>query len=636
MSINGGQRDQPGFSLDMDRKILWRDGEVVPLPPKAAEILCVLARHRGEVVTKTELLDAVWGDSFVEESVISNNIYLLRKTLTELTGVKGLIQTVPRRGYRFGETGSDGTGLVLAHHVFEQTIIRDAAAEPYVSEIGDRSPRGHRTFASPLRLTMASLAAVLAALAIIGWQYRKPSAPTNIRSMAVLQLKPLGTDAGDSDKALGLGLSEALATRVGASRNLVVRPLGSVDQTDPLEAGRKMQVDAVLAGTFQRDSDRIRITMRLLRVSDGSQIWSGTFNESQRDIFKLQDALSEQAANALAVTLNQQQRQMILKRYTANVEAYEAYLRGRYLYSQGEAKDGAYDRAIVEFKHSLELDPNYALAYTGLADAYARKGNNSRGKERRDLYEEAKANAIKALALDEDLAEAHVAKGWIDRIYDWNWAESEKHFLRAVELAPNEARNYHLYAFLLITLGRTAEGVENAHRAMELDPIGKASVYAYALYCDRQFDRSIAEFNKILGISPDVTVWRGLASAYVSAGRPEDAIRLYEQAPPERRDDFTLKIYMPMAYRAAGRMPDAANLLAELEETSLPIPERSTNMAALYSELGRREEALRLLRQAIEVRDDRLMWIKTNPHFDNLRSEPEFQEILRKMNLASS
>jgi serine/threonine-protein kinase len=482
-------------------------------------------------------------------------------------------------------------------------------------------------------LTAASFFAVVAALAIIGWQYRSIPASSNMKTMAVLQLRPLAGGVTESDRALGMGLTDAIATRIGASRNVIVRPVSITETGDPLETGRMSQVDGVLDGTFQRDGDRIRISMRLLQVSDGRQIWSGTFNESEKDIFKLQDALSEQAAGALAINLNQQQREMILKRYTANVEAYQAYLRGRYLYSNGDARIEDYDRAVVEFDRSLKLDPNYALAYTGLADAYARKGNNSAGNDRRDFYEKAKANAIKALALDDDLSEAHLAKGWIDRIYDWNWAESEKHFTRAIELAPNESRNYHLYAFLLITLGRTAEGVEKAKRAMELDPVRKASVYAYALSCDRRFDESIAEYNKILGVSPDVTVWRGLVEAYVSAGKPAEALAVYERAPKAQQDEFAIQVYLPIAYSRLGDRSRSDEMLQDLERRSTERPERSVRLAITYAGIGRNGDAFNALERALAIRDDRLMWIKTNPTFDPLRNDPRYMEILRKMGL---
>jgi DNA-binding winged helix-turn-helix (wHTH) protein/TolB-like protein/Tfp pilus assembly protein PilF len=644
---NGGNGKFEGFSVDVNRKVLLRGGEIVDLPPKAVEMLIVLLRNRGKVVTKQELLDSVWGDAFVEESVLSNNVYMLRKAIGEIEPGKQLIRTVPRRGYKFEDSFDDPSSeFVLEHHVFEQTLIEDVSA-PEPAQIYRPAGASALAAASITRKWYArpALAAGTIALLVIASsfgarQWSQPSTTTDattIRSIAVLPLRPIG--GAENDQVVALGLADALITQLGASKRLVIRPMSSVasyagKEFDPVDAGRKLGSDAVLEGTFQRSYDRFRVTARLIRVSDGSQIWAGTFNDTKSDIFALQDAIATDAAKALIANISQQDRDMVLRRYKTNGDAYDAYLRGRFHYhSSNPATDERLRNAAEEFDKALSFDPNYALAYAGLADAYARLGNSASDTNRKPFYEKARANAVKALELDDNLAETHAAIGWINRIYDWNWPESETHLRRAVELAPNDARFYHLLSFLQITLGQTKEAVETARRARDLDPVNKTSVYAFALMSDRQFDAGIAEDMKVLDVTGDLTIWRALVGAYVAAGKPAEALAIYERTPAAQKDEFAIRIYLPLIYGQLGDKARSDVELKKLEASAQNTEGRTVRLSSIYAALGHTDHALSSLERGLAARDDRMMWVKTNPLFDGIRKEPRFRKLIAEMNL---
>lgn len=635
------------FQLDADKKLLWHDGELVALPPKAIELLAALMEKPGEVVTKNELLERVWGETFVEESVLSNNIYLLRKTLTELGAEKNLIQTVPRRGYRFvNAVAAENAELVLEHHVFEQTTVEiETATEnetggAFVSSL-PAAPKSSFRQPKILAAALVLLACVALSATVAIWQFASATAESadlnRIRSIAVLPLKPITANGEDAERVLSLGLADALISNLGSSPALVVRPVSAITkyaddkEQDALEIGRELRADAVLEGTFQRRGDRLLVRVRLLNVADGKQIWSGTFDETERDVFDLQDRISREAATALMTNFNQSRRELVLKRYTDSVAAYQAYQRGRYLYfHRDEAKENL-NKSFAEFETAIRLDAEYALAYAGLADAYARQANNTNDAVvRRESYERAKDLAKKAIRLDPNLAEPYASLGWINRIYDWNWAESEANFRRAIELAPNNWEHHRLYAYLLVTLGRVKEALAANSRAKQLNPLQDDS---FIFYCARRYEEAAAEAVKRMQVSESTDPPQNLAMSLVEMGRAAEAVKILEQIAPTKPDGFKLRFALAIAYSRAGEREKAENLLAELKAQTAESVGQNVRLASVYAALNRPDEAFAALEKAVETRDDRLMWSKTNPHFDKLRGEPRFQEILRKMNL---
>ena len=641
------------FRLDPSAPFLWREGRPVSLTPKALETLVVLVKHGERVVSREELIEAVWPDTVVEENNLSVNVSLLRKALGEGEDGEKYIETVPRRGYRFTATVWD-----VPVESVELTYTRRTRARVIETEEVETSPRLEPAAVVAVRLPgaitepvnqhsrktvplVAALSVLLIAAVAAYFYFRGRSEPkeagpaTAVRSIAVLPLKAITTS--EDDQALSLGLAESLIARLGSSQKIIVRPLSSVTnytgtEYDALGVGRDLQVDAILEGSFQRDGNRLRVRVKLLRVDDGKQIWAGTFDEIESDFFELQDAISLEAASALALNLSQPERALVLKRYTENAEAYQAYLRGAYLQRQFQFDEKTFEPAIAEYERALQLDSGYALAHTGLAGAYAWKANNLSGEERGRFYEMAKTAALKALALDENLAEAHSSLAWVKRIYDWDWAESERRMIRAIELAPNEARFRRSYVLLLITLGRTEEAVAEARKAHELDPTHNSN-YAFALSCNRQIDEAIIEYLKSVELNNDLSAWHALAQLYLFKGNYAEAMQVVNRAPAQEREGSRTKIIVAMIYFHSGEKERAGELLRELETEAKTANRSAVRLAALYASLGRKDDAIAALQKGLAARDDRLMWIKTNPHFDSLRGDPRFQEILRKMKL---
>src|SRR6266480_1671488 len=300
---------------------------------------------------------------------------------------------------------------------------------------------------------------------------RKPTTAPAIKTIAVLPLKPLGSDPGD--EYLGLAIADTLITRLSNIRQIVVRPTSAVrkyarSEQDVLGAGREQKVDFVLEGSTQRSDDKIRVTLRLLNVQDGSPVWSFQGDEQSTNLLAMQDSISEQVARALIPKLTGEEKNLLAKHYTENAEAHELYMRGRYLWSTGAADVAKNRKAIEFFTRAIEKDPKFALAYSGLADVYMVLAADVAPSE---VMPKAKAAAVKALALDDALPEAHVSLGRVKAYYEWQWLAAEEEFKRAIALNPNSADAHREYGFYLTSVGRNNEAIAETKQGQELgDP----------------------------------------------------------------------------------------------------------------------------------------------------------------------
>lgn len=616
------------FRLDVEKKVLWWDGSPVQLPPKEAELLSVLTDNAGEVVTKTELMDRLWADSFVEESNLSRHVYRLRRIFEARGERPELIETVPRRGYRFtGTITEPEPDVVIERHSFSRTLIEEIErSEPPALQ----TARPKVTFRSAILLLVPVLFVGSIAAALI-LSNPSPSSEHARLSVAILPPRSAGTD----DHALAFGVSDTLITSLSGIDRLKVLSWSAVEKYadidfDPRDEGKRLGVDLVVDGTLQKANNKVRVTLRITRISDGVQIWSGSFDEAETEIFRLQDVVAQQTGRAVLTTLNIDDRLFSMKRYTANAEAYEAYLRGRYLMSQLEPK-----KAATEFQRALQIDPRYALAYAGFSDSLARQANSSLGNERIRLYELAKLKATKALEIDPNLAEAHSAMGWLNRIYDWDWAKSEQHLRRAVELAPNQAVNYRRLAFLYVTLGRASDAIEFSRQARSFDPLEPS--HAWILYCSRQYEPSAAEYQMNLFSNNSEQMIKdakmGTAMAYIELGRTAEAIRLLDELSEMSVGNFAVTAFASIAHFKAGDAAKSTAYLEWLEKKAAEAPGRWVRLAYVYAAIGEPDKALKALEMGFETRDDRMMWVKTTPQFDGLRDDPRFVRILKKMNL---
>lgn len=601
------------FQLDTRERRLLRHGEVVPLTLKAFDLLQVLVENQGRLLHKEELLRRVWPDAIVEENNLTVTISALRKALDEGPTDRQYIETVPRRGYRF------------------VADLRASADSPESS----RSRPGRRVRAFALG---AMALAALAAAGAVAWVWkRSPPATTSmpVRSMAVLPFRSLTNDG----EYLGLGIADALITRLGSTKQLLVRSTGSVQKytkpgLDPVAAGRELQVDSVLEGSIQTSGDRLRTTVRLLRVGDGSTLWAGTFDERLPDIFSVQDSISQRVAGALALELTGTQRRLLTRRDTSDSEAYHLYLKGRFFWNK-RTRDG-FERGVAYFQQAAEKDPSYALAYSGLADSHIGMTFYHYASPQAAMPL-ARVAALKALAIDDSLAAAHASLAHVKTNYEWNWAEAERLSRTAIALEPAYATAHQWFGIhYLAPMGRMEEAVAEARRAQQLDPLSPVfnAFVGAALYFGRRYDEAIDECRKAIDLHPDFGVahWY-LGRAYLQKGRLHEALAELQTAVTLSGGSPLMKGTLGVAQAQAGDRAAAQRTLAELEKLRAESYASALDLADIHVALGDRERAFRWLDQAAAERAFHLIHLKVWPELDPLRPDSRFKALILRLGL---
>ncbi|MFN2576630.1 MAG: tetratricopeptide repeat protein [Pyrinomonadaceae bacterium] len=625
------------FRLDPEKPCLWRNGEPVPLTPKAVETLLVLIKQNGRLVEREALMSAIWPDTFVEDGNLNFNVSMLRKALGTDEAGGQYIQTVPRHGYRFSAQVREVTEEVPALFIERQAVARvmsDQPPAPTTSEAETRPslPAARRT----RRAYIAAALALMVTIAVATWSFwhRQGAPATEIRSVAVLPLQSLRDD--ETDKTIALGLTDTLLTRLGSLRSLAVRPIVSVGryargEQDPVEIGRKLKVDAIIAGTLQHTEGHLRINARLLRVSDGTLIWSGSFDENETDIFKLQDQLSLQVTESLVSRLTDKERSLLAKRYTQNGEAFHAYWRGRfYLQKRNPLK------SIEEFRRAIDLDSNYALAYAGLADAYQAQATSTTGSDN-ELFENARVSINRALALDPNLSDSHTALAQLKYYYYWDWEGAEQSFKRALDLDSNSVNAHQFYARLLATLGRYHEALAEVEKARELDPRSADLAVPLFAILEKQgrYDEALKALETSLQMDKDASVaQRAVAKIHLLKGEYTRVIELaHEHFPDAKEIDLFWASMLATAYYKTGQPDKAREMQDYLRKLAAKDSKALYFQVMHYSETGRTDEAIAALQKCLELREDRMVWTKDEPRFSGIKDDPRFQAILRKMNL---
>ena len=493
----------------------------------------------------------------------------------------------------------------------------------------------------PLLLTGAIL--VTSALMIGFWAFshRHSQKVANALSspekrIAVLPFKPLVPE--NRDQVLELGMADSLIAKLSNIREIVVRSLNSVrkysglDQ-DPVAAGRELEVSSVLEGNVQKSSDRIRVSARLINVADGSSLWANTFDEKFTNVFAVQDAISQKVADALALRLSGEENKRLTRRYTENVEAYQLYLTGRYHWNKLTPPE--ITKSIEFFKKAIELDPTYALAYFGLADAYRSLAPTSEVPSK-DTLPQAQAAATKALELDETLAEPHATLAFIHTWYDWNWSGAEREAKRAIELNPNWSFGHIAYAQMLSVTGRSQEAIAEGARAVELDPLSLIinALNGYHLHLARRDDEAIARLKKTVEL--DSNFWiahQFLGMAYIEKKMYPEAISEFSQAVKLSGGNSEPLALNGYASVLSGDTAKGRAVLKELKslESQRYLP--PSNLALLSYVLGEKDEAFSWLEKAYQDRDIRLCRLKVDSKWDSMRSDPRFVEILKRIGL---
>ncbi|HUE84083.1 MAG TPA: tetratricopeptide repeat protein [Pyrinomonadaceae bacterium] len=612
------------FRLDPAKRVLLRGEKPVALTPKVFDTLVVLIENRGRTIEKDELMKALWPDSFVEESSLAQNIFQLRKALGEgLSEEAHYIETIPRRGYRFvadvTETLPSGTPKRVPKAEIEQA----------------QGSSRHLSLRSPYLIALLVIVLVPTLYYLIKnvgtEQATNLSEP--VRSIAVLPFKPLVSQ--ENDEQLRLGMADALVTKLSSLRELTVRPTSAVLQytdvrQDPIKAGRDLDVEAVLDGTIQRSGHGIRVTVQLLRVSDGVPLWADKFDEQFTDIFTIQDSISEQVTRALALKLSSDERSKLAKRYTDNTEAYQAYIKGRYFWDK-RTEEGL-KIGIEHFQKAIELDPTYALAYAGLADSYnmlSYYGNTPPGQN----FPQARAAASRALELDDTLAEAHASMAYVKMVFEWDWTGAEAAFKKAIELNPNYMTAHLWYAEYLRMMGRHEESIARGELSLSLDPL---SVMAHinlgrTYLMARQPDKAIEHFTEALTFEPtNAFAQISLGRAYAEQGKFNEGIAICKKA-QQLSDGGAATVVLGYIYSLQGRPEETRKILREMETAARRRYVSPYTLAMLNADIGEKDKAFQWLDRAYDERSEFLVGVKADPRFDYLRSDARFTDLMQRL-----
>jgi DNA-binding winged helix-turn-helix (wHTH) protein/TolB-like protein/Tfp pilus assembly protein PilF len=616
------------FEIDPVERQLWRSGEEIALTGKAFDVLLLLVRNHERTVTKEEFMTVVWAGTIVEETNLTDNISTLRQVLGDDAREPKYIRTIPRRGYRFVAEVSDGKP--------------DAAPATPVAVVA--STNRSRPNGLPLLITTALIVMVIAAVATAVFRGNRQSEQTAAvpapvaKSLAVLPFKPLVGEA--RDPALEMGMTDSLISRLSALRDVTIRPTSSVMKyasttPDVITAGTELNVEALIDGKVQRSGDRVRLNVQLVRASDGATIWGATFDEKFTDIFAVQDAISQRVADALAIRLTKQERQGLAKRYTANVAAYQLYANGRYHWSSFSP-----DQLLTSIRYydeALKIDPGYALAYSGIADAYsviAIYGPLSA----HEAMPKARDAARKALEIDPQLAAAHVSLAVVTMLYDWDWTGAEEDLRRAMELDPDNADAQSIYAYLEHSRGRTDEALQYLERARAQAPawnVTKKDKHLGLLRA-RRYEAAIEECRREIQLDPArSTPYYILGEALMHAGRLDEAMAVFEKGFAIAQQD-RLKSDIACVYALRGNRAKALELIEQLEKHSQRPGWRPVNVARVYAALRDHDHAFEWLAAGERERMPFLYGFRIDPLFDAMRSDPRYGALLRRMNLPAS
>ena len=493
---------------------------------------------------------------------------------------------------------------------------------------------GLRRRVPPRAVALSLVAAViLAGIAAVVALRTRGVAPAPIRSLAVLPFKPLVAE--QRDEALELGMADTLITRLGSVGQLRVRPLSAVrkyaaGEQDAVAAGREQRVDAVLDAHIQKAGETVRVTVRLVRVADEAALWADRFDIPMGGIFAVQDTVAERVAAALMVHLSGDEKARLTRRGTTDVEAYRQYLLGRYHLNRWT--DEGFWKARDHFQEAIRRDPNYAPAHAGMADVYhSLSGFNVVAPK--DGFPKARQAAEQALRLDEGLAEAHTALAVVTLLHDWNPAQAEREFKRALELNPGYADAHMHYGLFLAFRGRFEEAIREAERALELDPLSPARVSSLGevLHLSRRFDEAAAQQRKALEMDPNFGFghW-SLGRALTGKGLYDEAIAAFQKSIPLSGDSPDEPAELARAYALAGRRREALAIVDDLKRRSERRYIAPSVIASIYGALGDRDEAFSWLERAHAERDFVLVSLEVEPMFDPLRADPRFGELLAK------
>ena len=575
-----------GFRLDRAERRLLHHGRPIQLKPKIFDLLLYLVERQGQLIEKDELMREIWPNTVVEENNITVSMSMLRKILGEDRGGRKFVETVARRGYRF------------------------------VAEVKEIS----RDRSSVDAMVMSS-----------GMAVTQPLREAPIDSLAVFPVHK----AGHLDvEYLSEGITETIINKLSQIPKIRVLACSTVlrfkgTEVDPQEMGTLLNVRAVMIVRVIQLGETLIIRSELVKVSDGSQIWGEQYERKSSDLLVIQDEIGKAIVESLKLKLTQEQQKRFTKRYTDNTEAYSLYLRGRYFWAR-YSKNWLL-KSIEAFKQAIEIDPSYALAYCGMADAYFRLSNIYYAP--REALPKAKLAALKAIEIDDDLAEAHSSLGLVRVYYDHDWHGAKVEFRRSLELNPDLVSAHQRYGSCLCFLGHFEESISHYKHALILDPFSLqlSTNLATNYYLMGQHDTAINLLEETLELEPDYIPTRFvLGCTYIQQGDLRKAIEEFQYVYKIDEEAYMALGFMGYAYALAGQRAEAQNMLSILTDISLRKYVSPYSLGVIHLGLGRRDEVIDILERLFQERNDWLVWLKVSPELRTLHDDPRFEDLLRR------
>ena len=625
------------FTLDQSRYRLQREERTLRLEKRPMELLFLLVEKRGELVTREEVADRLWGTTvFVDiDQSINTAIRKVRLVLRDDPDKPRFIETIVGKGYRFAAPVMVNGAATAAATTGSSANHRPAPLSSAMPALASTEQNRKRPSLFKLLTSVAAVLVILASgwLAIYIRRARSAARPV-IKSLAVLPLKNLSGDP--RQEYLADGMTEALISRLSGIHSLRVisRTSAMLFKDSKLslpEIARMLQVDAVVEGSVIRQGNRIRVTAQLIRGSNDEHLWSEVYDRELPDVLALQSDVSQAITRKIEVTLTAKERDRLGAAHVIAPEVYESYLKAHFELYNANSEAGI-ERSIGYFAEAIKKDPSFAPAYVGLGNAYLT--TVSFGALPENAIEEAVSSATSALELDPDLAEAHAL---LADVYEekWRWAEAEAEYRRAIELNPNDGNARAGLAFWFLSHGRTEEAIAWARRGRELDPVSfNGTDLGLVLFCSRHYDDAIREFQTILAFKPDALgSLSHLGMTLTVKGQPEQAIPVLEKAISVSARSPDIVALLIVADAHAGRRSDALQLLAELKRRKQSGYVPASAFVIAYVGLGDNEQAFAWLEQAYKEHSGLLQLVNVHPLLDPLRSDPRFADLVHRVGL---
>jgi TolB-like protein/DNA-binding winged helix-turn-helix (wHTH) protein/Tfp pilus assembly protein PilF len=647
------------FELDFQLYKLRRAGRILKLERIPMEILRLLVEHRGQVVTREEIAAQIWGSStFIDtDNSINGAIRKIRHVLRDNSEQPRFIQTITGKGYRFiapviaQEQPGTPEHATDTEHLPSAPAVVGFEAEPvlFSSQMETAADRpssiSEAMYARPRRrninwivfVSVLGLVSVASVALFAWWASGRPRPFAGKIMLAVLPFENLTGDPGED--YFSDGLTEEMITQLG---NVDPQHLGVIARTSVMhfknsrepweQIGRELGVQYVIEGSVRRDANTVRITAQLIQTRDQTHIWARQYDRELKGTLSLQGEIAQEIADEMELTLGKGKpaSSSPASPQATNYQAYDLYLKGQYFFNKRTAAD--LKQALGYFQQAVAKDPHYARAYAGMADCYALMGGYS-GYPQTEFMPQARAAALRALQIDDRLAEAHTALALIVQNYDRDWPTAEKEFRRAIELDPNYATAHHWYAEHLMWRGRFDEALQESERARQLDPLSLiiAADNGEILFFSRQYDLAIDKWRSVQEMNPDFLRAHLIMDAYVEKGMFPDAIAEADRLRPITSESVYWSS-IAYIYGRSGESVKANAALRKLLALERNHPGDPYFVALAYLGSGNNKEVLLWLEKAYLEHSGELLGLNVNPDYDRLRGDPRFQDLLHRLN----